>query len=171
MSSEITFIIENLPEEVLNIEIDEDLYEYSREAFEYLRGVEEAFVIPQDYLESSNITSNMRMILVDWLTQVQHHLKLSQESLYLAVSILDTILHRRDVDADKLQLLGITALLLATKCEEYYPAEVEKLLHLTEDSYSRSEVVSMESVIIQILDFKVYLRSIIINERLMLSLF
>ena len=153
-----------LPKGVLNIEIDEGLYEYSREAYEYLRNVEEAFVIPQDYLESSNITSNMRMILVDWLTQVQHHLKLSQESLYLAVSILDTILHRRDVDADKLQLLGITALLLATKCEEYYPAEVEKLLHLTEDSYSRSEVVSMERVIIQILDFKVYLRSIIINE-------
>ena len=68
MSSEITFIIENLPEEGLNIEIDEDLYEYSREAYEYLRGVEEAFVIPQDYLESSNITSNMRMILVDWLS-------------------------------------------------------------------------------------------------------
>ena len=153
----------SLPKGVLNIEIDEGLYEYSREAYEYLRDVEEAFVIPMDYLESSNITSNMRMILVDWLTQVQHHLKLSQESLYLAVSILDTILHRRDVDADKLQLLGITALLLATKCEEYYPAEVEKLLHLTEDSYSRSEVVSMERVIIQILDFKVCLRSTIFN--------
>ena len=152
-----------LPKGVLNIDIDEGLYEYSREAYEYLRDVEEAFVIPKDYLESSNITANMRMILVDWLTQVQHHLKLSQESLYLAVSILDTILHRRDVDADKLQLLGITALLLATKCEEYYPAEVEKLLHLTEDSYSRSEVVSMERVIIQILDFKVCLRSTIFN--------
>ena len=186
-SSDATYIIEKLvskleveedvadekclPKGVLNIDIDEGLYEYSREAYEYLRDVEEAFVIPKDYLESSNITANMRMILVDWLTQVQHHLKLSQESLYLAVSILDTILHRRDVDADKLQLLGITALLLATKCEEYYPAEVEKLLHLTEDSYSRSEVVSMEKVIIQILDFKVCLRSIIFNLELMLSLF
>ena len=146
---------ECLPKDVLNIEIDDGLYEYSREAYEYLKDHEKAYVIPQDYLDTGAITVNMRMILVDWLTQVQHHLKLTQESLYLTVSILDTILHRRDVDADKLQLLGITAMLLATKLEEYYPAEVGKLLHLTENSYTRKEVVNMERVLIQILNFKV----------------
>ena len=146
---------ECLPTDVLNIEIDEGLYEYSREAYEYLKDHEKAYVIPQDYLDTGAISVNMRMILVDWLTQVQHHLKLTQESLYLTVSILDTILNRRDVDADKLQLLGITAMLLATKLEEYYPAEVGKLLHLTENSYTREEVVNMERVLIQILNFKV----------------
>ena len=151
-------IEECLPPGVLNIEIDEGLYEYSREAYEYLKDNEKAYVIPQDYLDSGVISVNMRMILVDWLTQVQHHLKLSQESLYLTVSILDTILNRRDVDADKLQLLGITAMLLATKLEEYYPAEVAKLLHLTENSYTRQEVVNMERVLIQILNFKVSFR-------------
>jgi len=150
---------ECLPKDVLNIEIDDGLYEYSREAYEYLKDHEKAYVIPQDYLDTGAITVNMRMILVDWLTQVQHHLKLTQESLYLTVSILDTILHRRDVDADKLQLLGITAMLLATKLEEYYPAEVGKLLHLTENSYTRKEVVNMERVLIQILNFKVYIPS------------
>jgi len=150
---------ECLPKDVLNIEIDEGLYEYSREAYEYLKDHEKAYVIPQDYLDTGAITVNMRMILIDWLTQVQHHLKITQESLYLTVSILDTILHRRDVDADKLQLLGITAMLLATKLEEYYPAEVGKLLHLTENSYTREEVVNMERVLIQILNFKVYIPS------------
>jgi len=150
---------ECLPTDVLNIEIDEGLYEYSREAYEYLKDHEKAYVIPQDYLDTGAISVNMRMILVDWLTQVQHHLKLTQESLYLTVSILDTIINRRDVDADKLQLLGITAMLLATKLEEYYPAEVGKLLHLTENSYTREEVVNMERVLIQILNFKVYIPS------------
>ena len=32
---------------------------------------------------------------------------LSQETLYLAISLLDTILDKRDVEADKLQLVGI----------------------------------------------------------------
>ena len=146
---------EGLPPDVLNIEIDEGLYEYSREAYEYLRDHEKAYVIPIDYLDTGAISVNMRMILVDWLTQVQHHLKLTQESLYLTVSILDTILDRRDVEADKLQLLGITAMLLATKLEEYYPAEVGKLLHLTENSYTRQEVINMARVLIQILNFKV----------------
>ena len=154
---------EILPPGVLNIEIDEGLYEYSREAYEYLRDIEKAYVIPQDYLDTGVITVNMRMILVDWLTQVQHHLKLSQESLFLTVSILDTILHRRDVDAEKLQLLGICSMLLGTKLEEYYPAEVGKLLHLTENSYTWEEVVNMERVLVQILEFKVKSRLSILS--------
>jgi len=151
-------IVEHLPSGVLNIEIDEGLYEYSRELYEYLKESEKAYVIPQDFLDTGSITVNRRM-LVDWLIQVQHHLKLTQESLYLTVSILDTILNRREVDADKLQLLGITAMLLATKFEEYYPAKVGKLIQLTENSYTREQVLEMERMLIQILGFKIYIPS------------
>jgi len=146
---------DQLPEGVINICIDEGLYEYSREVFTYLRDVERA--LPEDYLDSGSITSNMRMILVDWLIQVQHHLKLTQESLYLCVNILDSVLLERDVEPDKLQLVGITALLMATKLEEYYPAEVGKLLHLTENSYSRKDVLMMERVVLQVLKFQCYI--------------
>ena len=38
---------------------------------------------------------------------MQHYLKLSQQTLYLAISLLDTILDKRDIEADKLQLVGI----------------------------------------------------------------
>ena len=38
---------------------------------------------------------------------MQHYLKLSQETLYLAISLLDTILDKRDIEADKLQLVRI----------------------------------------------------------------
>ena len=38
---------------------------------------------------------------------MQHYLKLSQETLYSAISLLDTILDKRDIEADKLQLVGI----------------------------------------------------------------
>lgn len=144
-----------LPEGVVNICIDEGLYEYSREVFVYLRDVEKA--LPTDYLGSGSISSSMRMILVDWLTQVQHHLKLTQESLYLCVNILDAVLLERDVDPDKLQLVGVTSLLMATKLEEYYPAEVGKLLHLTENSYSRKDVLMMERVVLQVLKFQCYI--------------
>ena len=41
--------------------------------------------------------------------QVQHYLKLSQETLYLGISLLDTILDKRDVEADKLQLVGFSS--------------------------------------------------------------
>ena len=97
----------------------------------------------------------MRSILVDWMIQVQHHLLLGQETLYLAVGILDSVLHRRDVDPDNLQLVGITSMLIASKLEEYYAAEIKKLLHLTKNSYSRFQVLQMERIILAVMEFQV----------------
>ena len=98
-------------------------------------------------------------MLVDWLTQVQHHLKLSEETLFRAVIILDTVLWQRSVEPDMLQLVGITAMLLASKLEEYYPVELSKLIHLTENSYRLRQVLEMEKTILVVLDFKVSLQS------------
>ena len=97
--------------------------------FAYLREREELFVVEEDYLDQSSVSPEMRSVLVDWLlqvgeaivvfdllrsfpSQVQHYLKLSQETLYLCISLLDTILDKRDVEADKLQLVGVLPLLI-----------------------------------------------------------
>ena len=121
----------------------------------YLKEMELTHLVPTGFLEDSSITPNTRSILVDWIIQVQHHLKMCQETLYLAVGILDKVLHRRDVDTDKLQLVGVTALLVASKLEEYYPVDIKKLLHLTENSYTRVEVTRMERTLLSVLDFEV----------------
>merc|ERR1712179_323820 len=151
--------LDEIPDGVVNIEVEDGLYEYSREVVVYLMELETVNPIPVDFLDEGSITGTMRSILVDWLIQVQHHLKLCQETLYLAVGILDMVLHRRDVDTDKLQLVGITALLVASKLEEYYPVEMKKLLHLTENSYSRLQITHMERTILGVLEFQVYLPS------------
>ena len=144
-----------LPDGVLSILIDEGLYEYSQEVYVYLKSSEDPELIPRDFLNTGSVDSNMRRILVDWIIQVQHHLKLSQESLYVAINILDTVLAKRDVGSDKLQLVGVTSLFMATKLEEYYPAEIKKLLHLTENSYTRTEMLNMERILLHVLNFKV----------------
>jgi len=151
--------LDEIPDGVVNIEVEDGLYEYSKEVVVYLMELETVNPIPVDFLDEGSITGTMRSILVDWLIQVQHHLKLCQETLYLAVGILDMVLHRRDVDTDKLQLVGITALLVASKLEEYYPADMKKLLHLTENSYSRLQITHMERTILGVLEFQVYLPS------------
>merc|ERR1719481_735909 len=163
LSSQIPCIVlddrDHLPEGVLNIEVDDGLYEYSRDIVLYLMHLETTNPIPPSFLEERSITANMRSLLVDWLIQVQHHLKLCQETLYLAVGIVDMVLHRRDVHADKLQLVGITALLVASKLEEYYPVDIKKLLHLTDNSYSRLQVTHTERTMLKVLEFQVYLPS------------
>ena len=46
-------------------------------------------------------------------------------------------------------------MLLASKLEEYYPVELTKLIHLTENSYKHRQVLEMERSILLVLDFKV----------------
>jgi hypothetical protein len=145
-----------LPEGVINIDIEDGMLEYGAEIVTYLKGKEKEMVISHDFIDDSHVTKEMRSILVDWLTQVQHHLKLSQECLYLTIAMLDTVLARRDVQPDKLQLVGVTSLWLASKLEEYYPAETDKLVHLTENSYKKHHIIQMEVIILDILQFKVY---------------
>ena len=102
-----------------------------------------------------DVNHSMRSVLVDWLTQVQHHLKISEETLYRTVHTLDLVLSLRSVEPAMLQLVGVTSMLVASKLEEYYPVEIAKMLHLTENSYKRTEVLNMERIILQLVGFKV----------------
>jgi len=147
-----------LPDGVVGIddECEGWIGEYGFDMFFYLREREEHLVVDEDYLAQSSVSPEMRAVLVDWLLQVQHYLKLSQETLYLAISLLDTILDKRDIEADKLQLVGIASLYVASKCEEYYPADLKKLVHLTENSYEVQDVFDMELVLLGVVHFQVY---------------
>jgi hypothetical protein len=148
-----------LPEGVLNIDMDERMYEYSADVFDYLMSREDELSVPEDFLKNGGVTEKMRNTLVDWIIQVQHYMQLCQETLYHAVAILDTVLHKRDVDPDRLQLVGIASLLLASKLEEYYPASLDKLIHLTENTYTKVQLCQMERTVLSVMEFEIYIPS------------
>jgi hypothetical protein len=71
-----------------------------------------------DYMaRQKQLTPGMRSILVDWLIEVQQNFELYHETLYLTVKITDRFLELEDVAKDRLQLVGATALLIASKFE------------------------------------------------------
>lgn len=51
--------------------------------------------------------------------------------------------------------MGVTALLIATKYEEIYPPELKDLLQVSENKFSRAEVLQMELDMLSILHFQV----------------
>lgn len=70
------------------------------------------------YMEGkTQLTPGMRAILIDWLVEIQENFELYHETLYLAVRIVDLFLQEKDIDKTKLQLVGATAMLIASKIE------------------------------------------------------
>jgi hypothetical protein len=80
---------------------------------------------PHDYMESQpEINEGMRAILVDWLVDVHRKFELSLETLYLTINVIDRFLAIKTVPRRELQLVGISAMLMASKYEEIWPPEV-----------------------------------------------
>lgn len=112
----------------------QDMYEHFREK-EIMTSVRPLFMESQ-----SHINERMRSILVDWLVEVHLKFKLVPETLYLTVNLIDRYLERKEVSRPKLQLVGVTSLLIASKYEEIYPPELRDLVYICDRAYSRNEV-------------------------------
>lgn len=104
--------------------------------------------------DQPNLNALMRGILVDWLVEVHMKFRLLPETLYLCVNILDRYLNKEKVPRRKLQLVGVTSLLLASKYEEIYPPEVKDCVYITDRAYTRQEVLDMEADIVKKLEFR-----------------
>ena len=80
---------------------------------------------PQMYMQTqAEINEKMRSILVDWLVDVHVKFDLSPETLYLTINIVDRFLSLKPVPRRELQLVGVSALLIASKYEEIWPPQV-----------------------------------------------
>jgi len=95
---------------------------------------------PRYMHKQRDINHSMRSILVDWLVEVSQEYRLESQTLYMAVSYIDRFLSEMEVQRGKLQLVGVTALLLASKYEELYPPAVDEFVYITDNSCSRDQV-------------------------------
>jgi len=103
--------------------------------------------------KQNDINEKMRAILVDWLVDVHVKFKLLPETLFLTVNLIDRFLEKVPVNRQKLQLVGISAMLIACKYEEIYPPELKDFVYVTDKAYSREEALEMEGNIINALSF------------------
>ena len=67
--------------------------------------------------QQTELTCDMRAVLVDWLVEVQESFELNHETLYSAVRLVDLYLSHNTVNKENLQLVGTTAMLISSKFE------------------------------------------------------
>ncbi|XP_040887142.1 G2/mitotic-specific cyclin-B3 [Toxotes jaculatrix] len=150
---------QQIPEEFdIDSENSEDSYmcpEYAKDIFDYLKQREEKFVLCNYMQKQPSLNPEMRAILIDWLVEVQENFELYHETLYLAVKMTDHYLSQTPVHREMLQLVGSTAMLIASKFEERSPPCVDDFLYICDDAYKREELISMEASILQTLSFDI----------------
>ena len=111
-----------------------DMYIHFREK-EAGTSVRPVFMEKQGY-----INERMRSILVDWLVEVHLKFKLVPETLYLTINLIDRFLEKEEVSRPRLQLVGVTSLLIASKYEEIYPPELRDLVYICDKAYTKQDV-------------------------------
>lgn len=119
--------------------------EYVQEIFCYYRQLEETTMPNPDYIEhQGDLDWSMRAVLVDWLIEVHTRFRLLPETLFLAVNIVDRFLSSKVVPLDKFQLVGITAMFIASKYEEVLSPHIGNFVHVADDRFTVDEVLAAE---------------------------
>lgn len=136
--------------------------EYMVDIMKHLMKAESSRVASPNYMsKQSDINAKMREILVDWLVEVHLKFKLRPETLFLSINLIDRFLERRAVSRTKLQLVGCTAMLIASKYEEIYAPEVRDFVYISDKAYTRDQILAMESIMLNTLGFHVTVPSIL----------
>merc|ERR1712126_410505 len=128
--------------------------EYFQDIYRYLKESEVRHLPKWNYMAKQNdITHSMRSILVDWLVEVGEEYKLQTETLHLTVNYIDRFLSYMAVQRSKLQLVGAACMFIAAKYEEIYPPDVSEFVYITDDTYSKRQVLRMEHLVLRVLGF------------------
>jgi hypothetical protein len=93
----------------------------------------------------NEITAQDRHILHHWLIKIctsQQFTSMHQEALHLCIALIDDFICKGPIPKAKFQLVGITALLLASKQLIYDAPEIQALLNLCEASCKTLDYMS-----------------------------
>eukprot|EP00898_Chlorokybus_atmophyticus_P002740 jgi/Chlat1/3467/Chrsp23S03672 len=147
----------------LHKDIDEDCKDdplqctsYVNEIYDHLREAEQKRRPAMNYMENmqSDINAAMRGILVDWLVEVSEEYKLNPETLHAATNYIDRMLSRERVDRSQLQLVGVACMLIAAKYEEIWPPAVDHFVYITDNTYTREQLLGMERRVLRTLNYE-----------------
>lgn len=151
--------MENVEDLVIDIDSSDlkdplAVVEYIDDIIAYYRKTENSSCVSPNYMALQfDLNEKMRAILIDWLVEVHYKFQLIEETLFLTVNLIDRFLERQTVPRKKLQLVGVTAMLLACKYEEVSVPLIEDLVLISDMAYTRKEVLDMERLMVNTLQF------------------
>ncbi|KAL9687279.1 hypothetical protein QQ045_031679 [Rhodiola kirilowii] len=143
----------------LRFEHDKD----EEECYLSLRSRERRQAYIHDYTQQARSLIKQRLQIVHWIIEQSATKELHKETMFLGVNLLDRFLSNGNFKNKRnIQIVGIACLTLATRIEEnqIYNSVQQSTFHMGCNAYSRSEVVAMEWLVQEVLNFKCFLPTI-----------
>ncbi|TKY74240.1 Cyclin-A1-1 protein [Spatholobus suberectus] len=115
---------------------------FACDIYKHLRASEAKKRPSTDFMEriQKDINPSMRAILIDWLVEVAEEYRLVPDTLYLTVNYIDRYLSGNVMNRQRLQLLGVASMMIASKYEEICAPQVEEFCYITDNTYFKEEV-------------------------------
>ncbi|PVU96295.1 hypothetical protein BB561_001265 [Smittium simulii] len=155
-SSEDT-MLRNCP--IIDIDADDKFDEmmvcdYVKDIMSYLQSIEHLTCPDSNYLaRQAEITPSMRQNLVNWIASIHHSLLMLPETFFLAINIIDRFLEKRFVSQNKIQLVGVIALYIASKYEEITTPTLAEYLKFVQLPNVASQFCNAERFMLRVLDY------------------
>ncbi|XP_050089772.1 G2/mitotic-specific cyclin-B2 [Anopheles aquasalis] len=132
--------------------------EYVNDIYKYLNRLESSadYALRENFLDGhTEVTYKMRAILIDWINEVHNQFKLDIDTYHMTVSLIDRYLQTvKTVPKKKLQLVGVTAMFIASKYEELFPPDIQDFVFITDDTYEKYQILEMEKEMVRALNFQ-----------------
>ncbi|KAJ7911392.1 cyclin-like protein, partial [Mycena leptocephala] len=123
--------------------------EYVPDIQRYFRHVEQNTMPNPNYMDNQpKITWDMRAVLNEWLMQVHTRFRLTPETLFLCINLIDRFLSTRAIPPSRLQLVGMTCLLIASKFEEIISPAIANFIVVCDDAYTIADMLQAEQHIL-----------------------
>ncbi|KAM4630099.1 G1/S-specific cyclin-E2-like isoform 2-T2 [Polymixia lowei] len=125
------------------------------DVWEKMVGKEQKYPHSKGFMQHHpRIQPRMRSILLDWLLEVSEVYTLHRQTFYLAQDYFDRFMSTQDnTDKERLQLIGISCLFIASKMEEIYPPKLAELAFVTDGACLEYEILQMELIILKALNW------------------
>jgi len=102
------------------------------------------------------LNEKMRSILLDWIMEVCREFEMQRETFHLTVNLVDRFLSCvSEVHKNRLQLVGVAALFVASKVEEVYPPKANEFAVITDGAFTIQEIYKMERLVLRKMEWDV----------------
>lgn len=105
--------------------------------------------------KEKDISFEMRSVLIDWVIATHEKLNLCDDTLHFCIYIVDQFLSERTISTNKLQLVGITALFVASKIEEVVCPDLSTFVLMADNNFSEIEIKKAEKYMLYSLDYNI----------------